>query len=175
MRDPLLRLRCRASTAMYVGQHGCRFGNGALTVKPLIACVITRAPVEGLRTLDAEKEAQLSSGDKLDALLSAHRAPLILPGSCFGPWSAQRLPTSCQVQCGSRAPISSACSDVCARQLRQLRRHRGPRPGGTSDDQRVARGRNLLLLKCDQVGPPVTELSITRDRNSVGGPRYRSV
>lgn len=85
---PSLRLGPPANLVDGSGQECCRFGNGAWAVKPINAHVITLAPGKGLRGRRERRKSLLATGSRRS--LFAHRAPLILPGSCFGPWSAQR-------------------------------------------------------------------------------------
>ena len=65
----------------------------------------------GATPASVRSEAILS--DRKPSPFSLFRLSLSTPGSRFRPWSACGLPTSCLVQCGSRAPIWYACLGLC--------------------------------------------------------------
>lgn len=65
------------------------------------------------------------------------RPSLVHPGFMLRSVVSARLPTSCLVQCGSRAPISIACSNASVRRRGNSRRLGDRVPVGTSDGRRL--------------------------------------
>ena len=75
-------------------QKGQDFGNGGVSVKCFFTCASDRMV------------ADLITASFRAILLSPLPSSEIIPGACFGSWSARRLPTCCWFKCNSDVPIS---------------------------------------------------------------------
>ena len=134
--------------------HNLRFRNGAFPVKLLLSIDRGRDTILRSRSSGAWGAFVLPVSFATNSLTSLCRSP----GSCFRPWSARRLPTSCLVQNGSRVPISNACSNTASRFGDQAKRRAS---SGTASRRRDTGGRTtvkrgsflLSLLSADGMQP----------------------